>query len=107
MTPIWSASARIEVLHRDVVVTEVAPVLVGRLEHGPGVAREPGLRAALGPGQARQLLVHLAGQHVGVDPDLGQQRARHRLLLLQQGVEQVGRRQLGMVRRRGVARSPR
>ena len=57
-------------LDRDVVVTEVAPVLVGRLEHVTRVAREPGLRAALGAGQAGQLLVHLAGEHVGVDPDL-------------------------------------
>ena len=93
-----------EVLHRHVVVAEVAAVLVRRLQHRPGVTGQPGLGAALGAGQARQLVVHLAGQHVGVDADLGQQRARHRLLLLQQGVEQVGRRQLGMVRRGGVAR---
>ena len=37
-----------EVLDRDVVVAEVTPVLVRRLQHGAGVAREPGLRAALG-----------------------------------------------------------
>ena len=92
-----------QVLHRHVVVAQVAPVLVRRLQHGPGVTRQPGLGPALGPRQARQLLVHLAGQHIGVDADLGQQRARHRLLLLQQGVEQVGRRQLGVVRRGGVA----
>ena len=92
-----------EMLHRDVVVAQVAPVLVRRLQDLAGVTRQPGLRAPLGPRQPRQLLVHLAGQHVGVDPDLGQQRARHGLVLLQQRVEQVGRRQLRVVGGRGVS----
>ena len=93
-----------EVLDRHVVVAQVAPELVRRLEHGPRLAREPGLGPALGLGQPDQLVVHLARQLVGIHPDLGQQRAGQRVLLLEQRVEQVGRRQLRVVGGGGVAR---
>ena len=74
-------------LHRDVVVAQVAPVLIRRLQHFPGVTGQPGLRTALGLGQPNQLVVHTARQRVGIDTDLAQQRARHGLLLLQQRIE--------------------
>ena len=93
-----------EVLDRDVVVPQLAPALVGRLQHVAGLAGQAGLGPALGPGQAVQLLAHLVGQRVGVHPDLGQQGAGHRLVLAQQRVEQVGRRHLGVVGRGRVAR---
>ena len=70
-----------EVLDRDVVVPQLAPDLVCRLEHVSSVAGQAGLGAALGPRQAVQLLAHLVGQRVGVHADLGQHGPGHRLLL--------------------------
>ena len=93
-----------EVLDRDVVVPQLAPDLVGRLQHVAGLAGQARLGAALGPRQPVQLLAHLVRQRVGVHADLGEQGPGHRLLLLEQRVEQVGRRHLGVVRRGRVPR---
>ena len=83
-----------KVLDRDVVVLELRRQLGGRVEHLAEVARRCRLGAALGAGQAVEVLHGPRRAAAEGDADLGEQPRRQPLLLLEKRQEQVGRHDL-------------
>ncbi len=78
-----------QVLRRDVLVLQPLRFVPRAVDHALEAGRGVLAPAALHLGQLSDLGLHLAGDGLRARPELGQKRAHHALLLLEQGEQQV------------------
>jgi hypothetical protein len=98
-----------QVLGRDVVVADLLGLVLGDAHDGHERARQPGGgdAGAARRGQGGQQRLGAGADRLGVGTDRGQQRAGDAVALVEQGEQQVHRRDLGVTLGRGGADSRR